>query len=306
MLSRLPARTEHWSEQAMNTPKSVGMILVLAVAGGVVALWMKNSNPQPAVEPEIRTITTPRSDETQVIDEASDRQSLPPETIPVAEPPAPEVAVSTEPVPEAIQAANIQSAIEATVAGHLDPGAFLDTALALSKLEVRKNPIPEANAFGAIRYPVLGTPEGVTAELWLRYSNNTKFGNPVMTYHVTVPPPEGYVLEGVARGGLQAEITLWTDGHGNVKNFGVLTESKVAYKQSQERGLQWRTGIVPTGVLFSYDPNSPFDWAAKNCGLKDGSPWESAHSAAIVSGKWPQTDSLDLLKTSLLNIHSKL
>lgn len=209
------------------------------------------------------------------------------------------------PIPESLEPASLRTAIEKTLAGRIDPGAFLDTALELSKLEISKTPYPMPDVSGAMRYPILGTPEGVTAELWVATPKSSVFGGPLLTYHVNVATPSDYMLEGVARRGLEAQISLWTDKSGNVKNYGVLTDSLVAGGRSNELGIDWKSGTYPTGALFSFDAANPLDWTAKNCIIEQGA-LKDADGSCAVTGAWPRLNDLGTLKEGLLRQYGTL
>jgi hypothetical protein len=74
----------------------------------------------------------------------------------------------------------IRTAMEVALLGVLDPGAFMDVALLLTELEVASKPIPEPDPSGAMRYPVLGTPDGIRANLLVARTGNPKYANPVL------------------------------------------------------------------------------------------------------------------------------
>jgi hypothetical protein len=203
-------------------------------------------------------------------------------------------------LPAAIQPAHLQSEIESTLAGHMDPGAFLDAALALTKLEVSDRPIPEPHPNGAIRYPILGTPEGVTAELWVRGAKTQLYSSPVLTYNVEIGMPEGYVFEGAVRRHMTVQITVWNDKQGEPKRFDILTDSRTHYDSN------WLHSQMPTGAAFSVDIDNPNGWVSANCGTLNGIPYDSNGSPVTLLGKWPRTEDIKLLGSGLLNVHSKL
>jgi hypothetical protein len=250
--------------------------------------------------PKVSAEAQPTNAGSHVEHEAAVRQQVEPEL-------PNEVATdSTTDIPAALQAERLRLAIETTLVGGIDPGGFLDTALALSALEISKRPIPEPSPFGEIRYPLLGTPEGVSAELRVARSTTATFSGPVLTYHINVATPEEYILEGAARRGLEAQIALWTDKQGNVKHYGVLTDSSVDVRKSRQVGLAWDDRKVRTGAIFTYDAARPYESTATNCGVNDGVPYDSDGQATAIHGHWPRTDDLDRLKSGLLNQYSKL
>lgn len=207
---------------------------------------------------------------------------------------------NSESAASSLAAETLKLEIESTMVGMIDPGSFLDTALALSKLEVSKSPLPEPHPSGAIRYPVLGLPEGTKAELWLLQSKTGEYGSPRMMYHLTVDQPNPYIFEGAARKALEAQISLWTDTEGNVKHFGVLTESMVSGR-SAELGMPAADRKLPIGALFSYDASRPHEWHASSSFLDNDRPVEDTANAPAVRGQWPRTEDLEVLKRGLLS-----
>lgn len=206
--------------------------------------------------------------------------------------------------PQELCAQSLRTAIETTLVSQIDPGEFLDTALALTRLDVRATPIPESHPSGALRYPVLGTPEGVNAELWVRRSDNAAHGGPVLSYRISLPAAEGYLMEGAERTGLDAEITLWTDKSGQCKNFAIYTDCRPT--PDTVRASFGSAEQIPTGALFSCDTEHPMEWTAKDCLLQGGMPKDSTQSQPAVRGQWPRTDDLNRLKTHLQRVYSSL
>ena len=219
--------------------------------------------------------------------------------------PSEAAAISNAAIPDALQPVSLRLAIETTLVGQIDPGGFLDTALALSALEISSKPIPEPTASGSIRYPLLGTPDGVTAELWVAGNKTATFGGPRLTYHVNVTPPDGYIFEGAARRGLEAQIALWTDPAGKVKHYSVITDCAIA-PRSRQIGLGWEDRKIATGAFFSYDAAHPGEWSATNCGFNDGVVYDADDQPTTVQGAWPRTDDLERLKNGLSNQYGKL
>lgn len=227
-------------------------------------------------------------------------QRVEPESKPIEA--APEPSHAADPLsPE-----SLKLAIQSTVAGQIDPGGFLDAALALSKLEVQKQPIPLPNAFGAMRYPILGTPDGVTAELWVQATDgNSELGDPRLTYHVKLKASEGDVFEGVSRRDPDVQIELLTDKQGEFRRFSVLTDNAVSSK-SKFAGVGMEGRTITTGVLFQYEPARPQEWIAQNCGLHNGVPFDADDRPTLVQGQWPRTEDLKLLKSSQMKQYGGL
>lgn len=66
----------------------------------------------------------------------------------------------------------LRSAIEASVYERLDPGAVLEVGELLVDLEAGERAIPEPDPSGELRFPILGTPEGLSAELRVARAQN--------------------------------------------------------------------------------------------------------------------------------------
>lgn len=208
-------------------------------------------------------------------------------------------------LPDAIQLEHLRLEIESTLVGQLDPGQFLDTALALTNLEVSDRPIPAPHVNGSMRYPILGTPKGVTAELWVKTAKSSLYDSPILTYALEVETPEGYAIEGAVRRNLSAQITVFKDNEGKVKRLAILTDAG-ASPNSERLGLDWKQGKVPTGVIFDCDVDRPLDWISTNCGTQNGIPYDSDGTHVTVNGKWPRTEDVNLLGVGLLNVYNKL
>ena len=210
-----------------------------------------------------------------------------------------------EEVPEPLQAEHLRLAIESTLVGQIDPGEFLQAALALTRLEISKEAEAELSSSGAKRYAVLGTPDGMSAELWVRHDANENFGNAVLTYNVRVKTSPDEIVEGAVRRGLDAQITVWTDAQGGTKTFGVLTDCMFS-RESWDLGLGYENRIIPTGALFAFDPARPFEWTAKSVVLSNGHPGFAQTAPPCVGGQWPQLNDLELLKAGLMATYKSL
>ena len=224
--------------------------------------------------------------------------TAPEPTLPQDVPPTPEA------TSEALTPTSVQLAIESTLVGQMDPGQFLDIGLALSRLEVSGKAIPMGDESGAVRYPVLGTPDGVSAELWVRHSSTPEYASPILAYHVKLAPSDGYVFEGAMRRGLEVHIQVLNDDHGAIKRFGVLTDSQLSAKTfGIGLGLQGRK--IPTGMYFDCYADRPLEWKMLDCSVDNGRPSET-ESMSTIHGKWPRTDDVGLMNTGLLKQFSKL
>lgn len=203
-----------------------------------------------------------------------------------------------------LSAPAIQLAIETTVVGQMNPGEFLDMALELSGLAINPDRLIEPSPSGATRYEFLGVPQGVNAEVWNQLATGENFGL-IMTYKISVPPPDGYVFEGALRKEVQVQITIWTDKQYRLRHFGILTDIHMSEK-TIDLGLGWHGRSIPTGATFFYDTDRPGEWRTMNNRLDSGQVRQSADPALLIVGEWPRLDDLDRLKLNSLQLRSQL
>jgi hypothetical protein len=194
----------------------------------------------------------------------------------------------------------LTTALEATLDGDVDPCAFLDAALELAKLEVDPHAVPEASPLGGIRYPLVGTPQGVTAELWIRHSGNPRHDSTVLAYKMKFDrPSESYALAGAPRDGPELHITVWCDPDGNLAHFGVLTNFYLAPGARLE-------GPIPLGSLYALDASKPFEVGGSVSSLTPLGIAEDRDALRLVGCPWPRMDDLERLKSGMLAMHAKL
>jgi hypothetical protein len=197
----------------------------------------------------------------------------------------------------------LRAAIESTLYGQLDPGAFLDAALMLAALEPEHDALTIAHPSGAPRHRLLNAPQGVTAELWVR---RTVAGNLVLTLDTELEVPlNPYVLEGAARTNLQAQVTVWEDSAGHLAHFGILTELQLA-PANRALGLWPTQARVPVGLLYAYDAQHPTQAVVSAYGVDHGAPADWDISAEFSGGEWPRAADLETLNGELLAMHEKL
>jgi len=190
-------------------------------------------------------------------------------------------------------------AVESSLHGEMDPGLFLDAALLLVGLEPGKA-IPEPSRVG-IRYPLLDTPEGVKAELWLSETENREFANPVLGLRVTMDTPrDPYVVDGLERKESRYHITVWKDPQtGKVKSFGILTNLRPSWPIPD--------GDVAHGLLFNLYTAQPFEPTATLSGYRDRQPsggWPVP--LTLTGGTWPRMEDIEKLGQGLKKMHDKL
>jgi hypothetical protein len=287
--TRLPLRVKLLAGVAASLGAML-LLIVLAIGGRGGAVE--------AVSPRVADVEVP--------DESISQPELAPREIQeVAKVPEEPDATASTPDDEASQPESevfgprLITALEATLDGDVDPCAFLDAALELSKLEVDPRAIPEASPSGEIRYPLLGTPQGVSAELWIRRSNNPNHDPTVLTYAMKFDrPSDSYTLAGAARHGPEAQITIWRDREGKLSYFGVLTNFYL-----------WRTrpeGRIPLGSLYALDVSKPFEVKGSVSAMTPTGIAEDRDALRLVGCPWPRMDDLERLKSGMLAMHAKL
>jgi hypothetical protein len=208
---------------------------------------------------------------------------------------------ATAPSSGALDLERMQAALEDSLHGHIDPNTFLEAALALTELDVGGEALEPGPIPGVTRYPILGTPDGISAELWIGDPPESVYGS-ARSYVIDCKlPEEQYIAEGAVRGGMRAQVTIWTDLDGKVKNFGVVTDMEIS-------GMSVRLGMplddVPTGLLYSYDPAEPFDVVGYQAGISSGQPTSWKNRPLVISGRTPPDESLDMLSAGLLSAHA--
>lgn len=197
----------------------------------------------------------------------------------------------------------IRLAMESSLFGMLDAGVFLDAALLLTELEVASKPIPEPDPSGAMRYPVLCTPDGIQAELIVRRTSNPSFANPVVALKIQLPPPEGpYLLEGALRQGPEATVSIRTDPAGAIKHLSILTVFQPA---PEGRDLGLSQGFIPIAAHYSLDPES-LSWTSTSSGMRDGAVQDQTLPVTLVGRSCPQLGELEQFGSGLNLMYESL
>jgi hypothetical protein len=194
-----------------------------------------------------------------------------------------------------LDANQLRAGLENSLFGQIDPDYFLKAALALTELPVG-DVILRPHPSGATRFPVLNTPEGISAELWIGAPPPEHYKS-AMSYVINCEPPEGeYFVEGAIRFRCKAQVTVWTDVDGRAKYFGVLTEMGVS-------GETLRLGLeldrVPTGLHYTFDVDNPLEVAGQQNGMINGGPGPWKDTSLIIAGDIPRKDDIELLNIGM-------
>ena len=192
----------------------------------------------------------------------------------------------------------LRTALEDSMYGHLDPSVFLDMALALTELEVGEDAL-EQRANSAVRYPIVGMPEGMEGEYWVCSTRNPEFST-VRKYALSCRAPgSDYYVEGAGRSLLQAKIGVWTDLDGRVTNFSVTTQMHVSAEHIRS-GFP-REG-VPEGFHYAYDVNNPHEFSSYLIGVSNGTPTRLDDRPTFVDTTALPVDDLERLSAGMLAV----
>lgn len=198
----------------------------------------------------------------------------------------------------------LRSAIEASVYERLDPGAVLEVGELLVDLEAGERAIPEPDPSGELRFPILGTPEGLSAELRVARAQN--YANVLVLKTSLTPPPEPYYLEGVLRAELSCRIQIWTDMNGELSDFSILTTVQPHYRESQRQGLPFETGTIIEGVLYHLKIGNPTEAQMTAIGLRDGVASNWPIPVVIDQMGWPELGRIERFSGKPLKMYDRI
>jgi hypothetical protein len=194
---------------------------------------------------------------------------------------------------------------EASFAGVVDPEIFLEAALQLVQLEVDPRAIPEPDFTGGIRFPILGTPEGMSAELRVARTRNQTFAEDVTSVILRVDPgTDPYIVEGASREAPQASMTVWRDREsGDVTHFAVLCTMDFD-AQNRSLGLAPFAGEIPMSVHYAMGVDDPLNPVTTMAGIQNGTFINDLDRPFSV-GLEPQRRDLRRLSSGLLAQYEK-
>lgn len=190
-------------------------------------------------------------------------------------------------------AVTLENHLVMTLHGGIDVGGMIDIASSLMDLEVDRRAVPEPTQSGSLSFPILGTPEGMRAQLVVRHADGTQFAKERLSLRVQMDPTSS---GGVERDLSEVYFTCWRDREGRLKDFSILT---TAYPSADT------TGSVPLGVTYRIsvdDPNNP------NIRVKfteNGLPFDVPDKGMLI-GQPLDHDSLNRLNEKLLHQYAKV
>ncbi len=164
------------------------------------------------------------------------------------------------------------SEIETSLYGAINPASLAETAIDLLDFEVSDKAIPEHHPDG-IRFPLLGIPEGMTADLQVTKNRSNE---DVLALNVKFDVPRTpYLVEGAVRFAPELHVQCWTDAAGDLKHFSIMTNLGVS-GESLRYGISPFEGTIPEGLRYYMRLEEGFMPWVKSFGLKDSSPtvWE--------------------------------
>jgi hypothetical protein len=213
-----------------------------------------------------------------------------------AEEAAPYVGQPVDPAAALAQASQeLRTALEASLSSSLDPEAILDAALALGELEIDQRAYSEPDPSGCTVYPLLGTPEGTRAELWIGRSSKPEVAR-VLSLRVELDPSiPPYFFEGCSRSMAVAQVQMQIDHEGRPLNLTILTDLPPS-STNRDLGVALDQGTIPQGVLCCFDGEDPDRWTARAHGLSDGRPGSWEQPSLLVAGRWPAPDKVEAFR----------
>jgi hypothetical protein len=193
---------------------------------------------------------------------------------------------------------------EASFVGAVEPEIFLEAALQLVQLELDPRAIPEPDPTGLIRFPILDTPEGMSAELRVGRTNNQKFAEDVISISLRVDPgKDPYVVEGASREAPEAKITVWRAREGgDVTNFSVLCIMQPDARKTRSLGMPLDVGEIPQSVHYSMDVSDPLNPVTNMAGIQNGS-FVKRLDRPFSLGAAPRLQDLRRLSTGLVALY---
>jgi hypothetical protein len=159
--------------------------------------------------------------------------------------------------------------LELSLRGVMEPEVFLEVAHLLTQLEVQPVAIPIPDGSSAIKFPILGTPEGMTAELWVARPRSPKFAEHLSLRLSINADQEPYVVEGASRYAPEAQIGIWRDSGGAIKNLAILATMSPDGNNAG-LGIALGEGEIPTGLHYTWHADDPLASTVTMGGMRDG------------------------------------
>lgn len=198
---------------------------------------------------------------------------------------------------------DLRSAIDASVFGRIDLATVFDVAEGMLELDVDPLVNLEPDPLGDLRFSILGTPEGLSAQLVVL--NSHKYAD-VLSLEMQI---EGlgkpYLLDGTPRAESNVTITAWFDDEGSPQSLSVLTNVLPHYKQMHDDGIDFFAGQVLVGMTYRLDLLGLQYPRMTAHGFVDGAPkqWELQ---PVVDGEAVYPERMRSFGHKLLNNYNRL
>jgi RNA polymerase sigma factor (sigma-70 family) len=198
----------------------------------------------------------------------------------------------------------MRGAIEASLHGDLDAGALLDLGLALVELEPGPA-IPEPGPSGRTRFPLQGTPDGLTANLEV---GRTSHGEATVSLRICLDAPgEPYLVEGIERAAPELELGTRKDEDGKLKSMSFLTVLQSHDREALRNGQV----KIPEGLHYFFRREDPYNPSVRMSFLEGMEPNfrpvdADIDSWRITGGPWPRLEDMELFHQKLQAMYASL
>lgn len=287
--------------------KSVILVGVgAALLVGLALTWRAYGGAPAAAEASVVTQTTPDPSSAPALSVVEE-----PERVPVASEAASQVGKS-ESAALADPGAELRASIEElalvldrSLDGHLDPGAILDAALLIAAHDVG-DPLPELQLNGTLAIPIVGLPEGVSAQL----NVGSPLKNTPLLLSIQLPRNGPFVHGGFERQGADVQIAVSLDDSGDPRRFSLLTGIELT-EDAERRANEAGTFEYESGASLNSSLVEPFTWELQTVGtvgtpVPDGLQQRiriATPPQVLDGGHWPRRDDIGRLGRRLQELH---
>jgi len=239
--------------------------------------------------------------------------AAPDERAPVAIDPAPtQVAVAAEqeqPAPAVGLRARDQwlVAMEGALEGDVDLAGFVELGAKIAELPADASVHPEPQLGGAIAYPLLGAPQGVSAEFEVARTQNLQYQDPLLSLRLTIEPPTGtpYLVSGSARTSPEVHLAIFADAAGKPLTLAIAADFPIDAQANRQSGVA-QLGKTPLSIHFSYDIANPVNSKAQLSWIEGDTTQRGPIDWRFVGKPLPSMQSLQDLLARLQAQHDAL
>jgi len=291
---------------ALMTKSLVVIGLAGALLVGIVLTWRDVAREHEAVASSAQAHEAPAGAEPAIRPQPSGAREAEPTELTAALPAqasAPEESAEQARLRQALE--RLSDVLDRSLDGRLDPGAILDAALLVAGHDVG-TPIPELQLDGSLAIPLVGLPDGVSAEL--RVGDPRK--NVPLRLSIHLPREAPFTHGGFERGGPTVHLTTRFDDSGEPATFSIMTQVDPT-EEAEARGRRGGSFQYTHSASFRSSLTSPDEWTltlTDDVGqpIPDGMEYRFAHSESphgLEGGPWPRTDDVRRLGVRLQGLH---